>query len=69
MIAALDLKQGMALRIEGQIYKVLEVEAKAGTAKLGGVVRAKLCNVSTGACGNHTSARKSAWRTCNSSGT
>lgn len=48
MITALDLKQGMALRIEGQIYKVLEVEAKAGTAKLGGVVRAKLCNVSSG---------------------
>jgi elongation factor P len=48
MITALDLKQGMALRIEGQIYKVLDVEAKAGTAKLGGVVKTKLCNVSSG---------------------
>lgn len=48
MITALDLKQGMALRIEGQIYKVLNVEAKAGTAKLGGVVKTKLRNVSSG---------------------
>ena len=48
MITALDLKQGMALKIEGQIYKVLDVEAKAGTAKLGGVVKTKLCNVSSG---------------------
>jgi len=38
----------MAVRIEGQVYKVLEVEAKAGAAKLGGVVKAKLSNVITG---------------------
>jgi translation elongation factor P/translation initiation factor 5A len=48
MITALDLKHGMAIRIEDQIYKVLEVEAKAGTARLGGVIRARLCNVSSG---------------------
>ena len=48
MISALELKAGMALRIEGQIYKVLEAEAKAGTAKLSGVVKARLCNVLTG---------------------
>jgi hypothetical protein len=27
----------MIIRIEGQIYKVLEVESKAGAAKMGGV--------------------------------
>jgi len=48
MVNASDLKQGMSLRIEGQIYQVLEVEAKAGAAKLGGVVKTKLSNVATG---------------------
>jgi len=47
MILASELKQGMALRIEGQIWKVLEVESKAGAAKLGGVVKAKLSNVAS----------------------
>ena len=47
MILASELKQGMAVRIEGQIWKVLEVEAKAGAAKLGGVVKAKLSNVAS----------------------
>jgi len=48
MVSASELKQGMALRIQGQVYKVLEVEAKGGTAKLGGVVKTKLSNVATG---------------------
>ncbi len=48
MILASELRGGMAVRIEGQVYKVLEAEAKAGTAKLGGVVRAKLRNVDSG---------------------
>jgi len=48
MVNASDLKQGMSLRIEGQIYQVLEVEARAGAAKLGGVVKTKLSNVATG---------------------
>jgi elongation factor P len=34
--------------MEGQIYKVLEAESRAGAAKLGGVVRAKLQNVRSG---------------------
>jgi elongation factor P len=37
----------MALRIDRQIYRVLEVEAKAGAAKMGGVVKAKLLNART----------------------
>jgi elongation factor P len=48
MVIASELKPGMALRVEGQIYKVLEAESKAGTAKLGGVVKTKLRNVGSG---------------------
>jgi translation elongation factor P/translation initiation factor 5A len=36
MFTAAELKEGMVIRIEGQIYRVLEAESKAGTAKLGG---------------------------------
>lgn len=45
MVTAAELKEGMAIRIEGQIYRVLEAESKAGTAKLGGVVKTKLSRV------------------------
>jgi elongation factor P len=38
----------MVIRLEGQIYRVLEVESKAGAAKLGGVVKLKLTNVRSG---------------------
>jgi elongation factor P len=48
MVIASELKEGMAIRIEGQIYKVLEVESKAGAAKLTGVVKTKLRNVASG---------------------
>ena len=48
MVIASELKPAMFLRIEGEIYKTLEVESKAGSAKLGGVVKTKLCNVTSG---------------------
>jgi elongation factor P len=48
MVIASELEAGMVIRVEGQIYKVLEVEAKAGAAKLGGVVKTQLRNVETG---------------------
>jgi len=48
MVIASDLHEGMAVRIEEQVYKVLEVESKAGAAKMGGVVKAKLINVKSG---------------------
>ncbi|MBI3669942.1 MAG: elongation factor P [Acidobacteria bacterium] len=48
MIPAAELKPGMALRIEGQIFKVLEAEFKAGGGQAGGVVKTKLRNVATG---------------------
>src|SRR5215467_11873665 len=48
MIAASQLREGMALRIHKQIYKVLEAEAKAGAAKMGGLVKTKLRNAASG---------------------
>lgn len=48
MLIASGLRAGMVLRIEGEIYKVLEVESKAGAAKMGGVVKAKLSNLRSG---------------------
>ena len=48
MVIASELKPGMFLGIEGEIYKVLEAESKAGSAKLGGVVKTNLCNVTSG---------------------
>jgi elongation factor P len=38
----------MVIRTGSQVYRVLEVEAKAGAAKMGGVVRTKLSNVRSG---------------------
>jgi elongation factor P len=48
MFTAAELKEGMVIRIEGQIYRVLGAESKAGAAKLGGVVKTKLSNVRNG---------------------
>ena len=48
MIIASELREGMTIRIEGQIYKVLEVASKVGAAKMSGVVKTKLINVRSG---------------------
>ena len=48
MILASDMHAGMVIRTEQQIYKVTEVESKAGAAKMGGVVKTKLINVRSG---------------------
>jgi translation elongation factor P/translation initiation factor 5A len=48
MVIASELREGMVIRIEGQIYKVLEVEFKAGAAKMGGVVKTKMINARSG---------------------
>ena len=48
MVIASELRSGMVVRFEGQAYRVLDVEAKAGAAKMGGVVKAKLSNVHSG---------------------
>ena len=48
MVIASELRAGMVIRIEGQVHKVIEVESRAGAAKMSGVVKAKLMNVKTG---------------------
>ena len=48
MIIASQLREGMAVRIQGEVYKVLEVAVKAGGGQLGGVVRTKLRNLTSG---------------------
>jgi elongation factor P len=48
MVIASELKEGTVIRIDRRIYRVLEVESKAGTAKLGGVVKTKLSDVRSG---------------------
>ena len=48
MVTASELREGMALRIDGQIYRVVEVEARAGAAKMAGTVRTRLSNVRGG---------------------
>ena len=48
MVIASELRAGMVIRIEGQVHKVVEVESKAGAAKMGGVVKTKLINVRSG---------------------
>jgi elongation factor P len=53
MVIASELKSGMVLRIEKEIYRVLEAEFRAGTAKLTGVVKVKLNNVTTGSMWDH----------------
>lgn len=41
-VIASELKPGMMISIEGQVYEVLDVESKADAAKMGGVVKATL---------------------------
>lgn len=48
MIIASQLRDGMAVRIEGHVYKVLESENKAGGGQAGGVVKTKLRDVISG---------------------
>lgn len=48
MGTASELTDGMVIRVEGQIYRVLKVESKAAAAKLAGVVKAELSNVVAG---------------------
>src|SRR5271167_2985943 len=47
MVPASELTEGMVIRVEGQIYRVLKVQSKAAAAKLGGMVKAELSNVVT----------------------
>ena len=48
MVSASELRPGMAIRVDSQIFRVLEVENKAGTAKMTGTVKARLSNLRSG---------------------
>lgn len=48
MLFASDLKGGVVLRLEGELYKVISSEYHAGGGKMGGVTHAKLQNLRTG---------------------
>lgn len=53
MIAASQLRAGMAIRHEGQLYKVISAEYHPGQGKMGGVTHAHLQNLETGAYWDH----------------
>lgn len=48
MVIASQLRTGMAIRFEGQMYKVLAAEYHPGQGKMGGATHARLRNLSTG---------------------
>ncbi len=54
MVLASHLRPGMALRHEGQTFKVLAAEYHPGQGKMGGATHARLRNLSTGALWEHS---------------
>lgn len=48
MVTASQLRPGMAIRFEGQPYKVLAADYHPGQGKMGGVTHARLKNLGTG---------------------
>lgn len=49
MLAASELRPGMVLRVDTELYRVLTADYHAGGGKMGGVAHTKLRNVLTGA--------------------
>ena len=47
MLLASEIRTGMAIKLDGVIYKVIATEFKAGTAKMQSVVHFKLRNIET----------------------
>jgi len=54
MVAASQLRAGMAIRFESQPYKVVACEYHPGQGKMGGVAHARLLNLSTGTFWEHS---------------
>lgn len=54
MVNASQLRGGMAIRFEGQNYKVIAAEYHPGQGKMGGVTHARLQNLSTGTFWEHS---------------
>ncbi len=54
MITASQLRLGMAIRFEGQVYKVLHADYHPGQGKMGGVAHTRLRNLGTGTLWEHS---------------
>jgi elongation factor P len=54
MVAASQLRAGMAVRFEGQPYRVLVADYHPGQGKMGGATHARLKNLSTGTLWEHS---------------
>ena len=54
MIVASQLRAGMAVRYEGQVYKVLIADYHPGQGKMGGVSHVRLQNTGTGTFWEHS---------------
>lgn len=54
MVTASQMRPGMAIRYEGQTYKVLIADYHPGQGKMGGVTHARLKNLSTGTLWEHS---------------
>lgn len=54
MIIASQIRSGMAIRYEGQLYKVLAADYHPGQGKMGGVNHLRLKNLSTGTTWEHS---------------
>lgn len=54
MVSAAQLRAGMAIRYEGQIFKVIAGEYHPGQGKMGGVAHVRLKNLFTGALWAHS---------------
>jgi len=54
MVVASQMRAGMAIRYEGQVYKVLAADYHPGQGKMGGVTHARLKNLATGSLWEHS---------------
>ena len=54
MVTASQLRAGMAIRHEGQIYKVMVADYHGGQGKMGGVAHVRLKNLTTGTLWEHS---------------
>jgi len=54
MVTASQLRVGMAVRFEGQLYKVVACEYHPGQGKMGGASHARLKNLATGTYWEHS---------------
>lgn len=54
MVIASQLRAGMAIRFEGQLYRVISAEYHPGQGKMGGTTHARLKNITTGTQWEHS---------------